>query len=498
MLNASHSRVQHGLRDAALIALSFLALPLDTLILLCVYALNLWSRSDVELRRDARRQNASFKPKNILVTGVGMTKGLSLARLFYEAGHNVTGADFEPQGALVCGRVSKSIKRFYKLERPNASAGSARYIEGLLEIVGREKIDLWVSCSGVASAVEDGEAQQVIEARTACRAIQFDVATTQMLHEKHTFIARAKKIGLTVPDTHTITSHDAVESALKDAPKGRSYIMKPIGMDDSTRGDMTLLPKATKAQTTQHLAKLRISEKAPWILQQYIDGPEYCTHALVIRGQVKAFVACPSAELLMHYEALPPSSKLSQAMLDFTTTFADKHGENFTGHLSFDFMVNKSEASSTKKPILYPIECNPRAHTAVVLFTGTPELASTYLSLLSPESLSKIPGPENQEALTPHQPHAYFWLGHDLVEFLLLPLLNLLTGNTKPRPSLISSAKTFFVHLFYWRDGTFELWDPLPWWWLYHVYWPVMFWNALRAGKKWSRVNVSTTKMFQC
>ncbi|KAK3044781.1 hypothetical protein LTS18_000367, partial [Coniosporium uncinatum] len=51
-------------------------------------------------------------------------------------------------------------------------------------------------------------------------------------------------------------------------------------------------------------------------------------------------------------------------------------------------------------------------------------------------------------------------------------------------------------HLLSWKDGTFEVQDPLPWFVLYHVYWPAQFVQSLRTGNWWSRVNVSTGKMF--
>lgn len=43
----------------------------------------------------------------------------------------------------------------------------------------------------------------------------------------------------------------------------------------------------------------------------------------------------------MHYEALPPESALSRAMLQFTRVFAAKSGDDFTGHLSFDFLMDE-------------------------------------------------------------------------------------------------------------------------------------------------------------
>lgn len=427
-----------------------------------------------------------------------MTKGLTIARSFYEAGHNVIGADFEPGGALACGHLSKSISKFMPLRPPQS--GADPYIGSLLGIIKEEGVDLWVSCSGVASALEDGEAKEIIEARTSCKAIQFDMRTTQMLHEKHSFMEHTKEIGLTVPDTHYITSQQAVEGTLSKAPNDRKYIMKPVGMDDANRGDMTLLSRSTTAESIVHLSKLSISEKSSWILQEYIRGPEYCTHALVVRGQVKLFVACPSAELLMHYEALPFESKLYQAMLSFTQRYASKGGESFTGHLSFDFMIDQGQMDGPhsirdgEEPTLYPIECNPRAHTAVVLFNGTLDMPDAYLSLLDSSSESQL----QSNIVTPQYADKYFWIGHDFVELLILPILSVLL--MRPRAStsrLPGQSLKFANHLLYWRDGTFERWDPVPWWMLYHVYWPMRFWQSLMSGKAWSRINVSTTKVFE-
>ena len=489
MLDGTSSPSLHRLQNLTLIFLSLLCLPPDSLVLLVCYAFNLVIQSDVDRTRSRHQGQPGFKPSTILVTGVGMTKGLALARLFYEAGHTVIGADFEPNGASACGRFSKSLTSFYRLQKPTPEAGSLRYIQGLLDVITREKVDLWVSCSGVASAVEDGEAKETVEARTNCKAVQFDVKTTQVLHEKNSFIQHTDSLGLTVPETHVVTTPGAAVKILRDAPRDRRYIMKTIGVVDAVRADMTLLPKPTPQATEKHIARLPISEDIPWILQQYIDGPEYCTHALVIKGQVKAFVACPSAELLMHYEALPAQSPLSQAMLKFTETFARHGGESFTGHLSFDFMVENGQAKDADRVVLYPIECNPRAHTAVALFNRSTDMVDAYLSLISGDAKKGIAKPMEQ--------YSYYWVGHDLVTRVLLPTADFLLLRTT-LSALLSSYRDFVSHILSWRDGTFEVWDPLPWWWLYHVYWPVRFLSCIQTGSKWSRLNVSTTKMFEC
>lgn len=82
------------------------------------------------------------------------------------------------------------------------------------------------------------------------------------------------------------------------------FITKSIGLNDSTRADMTLLPFPSLDATRAHISRLPISAKNPWLLQEFIPGAEFRTYALMVRGTVRAFVACPSNELLMHYKAL--------------------------------------------------------------------------------------------------------------------------------------------------------------------------------------------------
>ncbi|KAI4243182.1 MAG: hypothetical protein LQ352_007076 [Teloschistes flavicans] len=495
MLDGNSPWYLHLAQNFALIVASLVYLPFSNLILSLSYAFTFCFGDDAQRKRKRIRASPSFDPQCILVTGVGMSKGLALARLFYEAGHDVIGADFEPNGVPVNGRYSRSLRKFYRLPKPTAEDGAAYYINELLRAVKRERVDIWVSCSGVASAVEDAQAKEVIERRSHCRAIQFDVATTRTLHEKDAFIQETERLGLPVPETHNVTSRDAVHKVLH-SPKRKSYIMKSVGVDDAVRGDMTLLPRRTLSETYNHVSRLSISRDKPWILQRFIKGKEYCTHSLVVDGGVKIFVACPSAELLMHYEALPADSALSRAMLAFTKEFVARRGNGMTGHLSFDFLVDETASEKGAELVLQPIECNPRAHSAVVLFSGMgQEVSKAYLSVLKDDMAN---GHDYDEQIVhPKDPSRYYWSGHDLVELVLLPLVLLLIGRMH-LAIWLRGCSEFVAHLLFWRDGTFEVWDPLPWWMLYHVYWPGQFLTSILQRSKWSRVNVSTTKMFAC
>ncbi|KAG9238475.1 hypothetical protein BJ875DRAFT_367808 [Amylocarpus encephaloides] len=455
-----------------------------------------------------------------------MSKGLTLARAFYRAGHRVIGADFEPYLIPVSGHFSKSIEKFYRLARPTPRGGSADYIRDILTVIAEEGVELWVSCSGIASAVEDGEAAEYIEKETKCKAIQYGSSLTETLHEKHSFINHTKNIGLNVPITHLVTSETEALSALypsaKSSPRlekptsfgNDKYIMKPVGTDDSTRSDMTLLPLSSLRETEAHVKTLNPTPFRPFVLQQFISGQEYCTHSLLLNGKVKCFVACPSSDLLMHYIALPTSSALSQAMQNYTMQYARKTTPSMTGHFSLDFLVPSNVARKAEQSFgaseqeiqalmrdLYPIECNPRAHTAVVLFSDESEdLAEAYLEYLpgkEPKGISNNHRDPCQIVVPRPSVPGYYWIHHDIPTLLLLPILRCLRRESSVE-EVIDSWTTFAGHILFWRDGNWASWDPWPWWWSIVGYWPAMFAVSLWERRWWSRCNVSTGKLFAC
>ena len=503
MLTGTSPYHLHLAQNAALIFISLSIFPLSTLILFLSYAISPLSNHDAT--RKQNRSNATFRPRTILVTGVGMSKGLALARAFYIAGHNVIGADFQSYAIPPCGRFSRAFREFYALPKPNDTDGAAQYINALLQIVRRESVDLWVSCSGVASAVEDGQAKEVLERKSNCSCIQFDVPTTSMLHEKDTFILETQRLGLPVPETHNVTSRAAVHKVLNESPRTKKkYILKSTGVDDESRNNiMTVLPRRTLSETYSHVSNIKIAQDKPWVLQEFIKGQEYCTHALIVNGEVKAFVACPSLELLMHYEALPKDEPLSKAMLLFTKEFVRRSGGQWTGHLSFDFLVEERESEKGVEKGLVPIECNPRAHTAVVLFAGRDvEMVEGYMSAVERKKKAYVNGFTNgdeseEEPVSPTGRVKYYWIGHDLITMVINPLLFFLLRRITISEYL-QGLRTFIEHILFWKDGTYELWDPLPAWWLYQVYWPGQFLACILQGRKWSRINVSTLKMFGC
>lgn len=96
---------------------------------------------------------------------------------------------------------------------------------------------------------------------------------------------------------------------------------------------------------------------------------EYCTHASVTEGRLTSLITCPSNDMLMTYEdaTSTPVGRAAEAWtLDFLRLLRNDptpsgRPRRLNGHFSFDLI------QSTKDGKLYPIECNARVHTAVVL-----------------------------------------------------------------------------------------------------------------------------------
>ncbi|KAI1281677.1 hypothetical protein F5Y07DRAFT_266510 [Xylaria sp. FL0933] len=493
----------------SLVFLSLLVSPIS-LVVLCLSTIKNLINPSSEFQ-DATRNKTPRR--TILVTGVSMAKGLTLARAFYLCGHRVIGADLEDRLIPCSGRFSKSLSAFYRLPNPSSSDLKKVYIDTLVQIIKHEGVDIWVSCSGLHRAIEDAEAKEAIEDQTMCKCIQFDVDTTSLLHEKNTFMRACLERGLPVPDTHEITSGDQVMQFLASSellrPR-RKYILKPLNL---YRGDMTLLPLPSEIMTKEYVSRLSISPSTPWILQQFIQGgEEYCTHALVVRGKLKCLVACPGSDLIMHYTPLPQDDVLWHDLRDFNIRFLERFpaSERMTGHLSFDFMVTKGTKGGPEKAI-YAIECNPRAHTAVVLFAQQgPEMRDmirAYLSAVEDPQVSSnidakvVCGPKSgcEETLVtpPRVCSSRYWIGNDIISLLFHPILRLITGSAG-FGDVSASGLRFLGHMLTWKEASFEFWDPLPALMLYHVYMPLTILAAWWQGKRWIRVNVSTTKLLVC
>ena len=285
------------------------------------------------------------------------------------------------------------------------------------------------------------------------------------------------------------------------------------------RSDLTRLPFSTEAKTRAHLERLpqKITPFSPYVLQQYISGYEFCTHCHAIDGVMQSFLTSPSSDMLMRYMDCRSafSYRIAEEAEQWTKNFLEKwkkqldskkENYNLTGHFSFDFIVDKDGT-------LYPIECNPRIHTAIVLLSDleSDSIAESYFgrgknSLLKPPASSR---------------RRYSWIIHALPlvlatsvlpKYLQRKLHPLLCTPTEPDPmashippvtvsppTQASLSEVIMSYLIGDESDPMLDWDdPMPFA-AQHIQW---IWLLTRLvffeGKGWSRVNVSTSRLFSC
>lgn len=195
-------------KNILLVLTSLALLPLSTSILIFSFALHVLVPPNGLRRR--LRQSPRFRPKTILITGVGNATGLRIARAFYSTGHKVIGADFEPLRVPVNGRFSNSLSGYHRLRNRIAPGDSAAlYMRDLVDIVEENKVDLWISCSDVISPVEDAQARELLESRTNCRSMQVSLQVANSLGNSEALIRYTKNIGLVSLDARKHVQHHA-------------------------------------------------------------------------------------------------------------------------------------------------------------------------------------------------------------------------------------------------------------------------------------------------
>lgn len=438
-----------------------------------------------------RRQTTAKTGKTALVTGGRAQKAVYVTRALAKQGYRIVLAEERGWGELCATRFSRSVNSFYVLP----SGGGKKYVEALLRIAAKERIDLFVPCSGVATALEEAEAAQLMREGTengkkgSIQTLIQDVRLLGTLHEKDTFMNLVRDLDLDAPAGAIIkTPEDGLSFLRRESPNGKArFLFKAATVpDDVGRADMTTYPLLTAKGAADWGAtekRLRfglhipLANATPYLAQEYIAGTgasEWCTHATVIDGEVKAFVCCPSNDMLMTYHNATHTSighrarKWTDTFLSRLAAHSDWQASRLTGQFSFDFIY------LPQVDRLVVIECNPRVHTAVCLLQSKSELFGAALD----GSLKRGTTVTSDLTVDPIS-----WLGYDIT-----------TRYIRRRESQVAYDLEEVG-----SDGAWQADDPLVYLFFYHVQWPALLLRqAFIRRKSFSRINVSTARIFEC
>ncbi|OKL57608.1 hypothetical protein UA08_07072 [Talaromyces atroroseus] len=448
---------------------SLLLLPLNTSVLLSTALLNRFHalRSPEQLNRQQLLQNPHFYPKTILITGVSTVRGLKLARQFHYGGHRVIGADVGLLPVRPGGSMSNTIFAYY-------SVSKAQYICNLIDIINREKVDLWIPYSDFVTPVEDGMAKSTIESRTACRCFHVNMNYVTLFDQTDSFLKHVSERGLPTAAKQKVHSRDSLHRILNGSPNKAYLVYNP---SKGTVQDAVSLPKSTRSQTYSDVSVLEISKDNPWILHQRGRLGKYWVDLVLVRGYVRAIQVHP-----LHSQ---PSEKgdsivengLHETMKRLMDSFAEKVGPRISGHLSIQLMVDKEIATNSVCYAIYICGCRQgSAATSGLLDDPPPDLFNIYLEILSPE-VNGIPStPEGVPFGESGKNHAAAWEQPRASSSWVAEITKRLAGQIEQLQHAIAPLVHFSqrAHGFELLDRTgFSILDPLPWWWHYHISQPL-------------------------
>ncbi|MBC7972010.1 MAG: ATP-grasp enzyme, partial [Verrucomicrobia bacterium] len=285
----------------------------------------------------------------------------------------------------------------------------------------------------------------------------FSPAMTRLLDNKFSLCEQARSLGLSVPKAFLITNPQQI-LAFDFTADPRQYILKSIRYDSVSRLDLTRFPYKGMAE---YVKNLPISQDNPWVMQEFITGQEYCTHSTVRKGNIRLHCCSASSPFQVNYEHIE-QPEILMWVEKFVTAL------NLTGQISFDFM---QAADGT----VYPIECNPRTHSAITMFYNHPGLAAAYLSDRSHTIEPPItPLPDSKPT---------YWLYHELWRL------------TEIRSW--SALQAWTQRILKGKDAIFQLNDPVPFLAVPHWQITLLLLKNLRQCKDWVKIDFNIGKLVE-
>lgn len=466
------------------LAVALVLFPWNNVVFLASYSAGylsfLASRSDPTRTRQTALRDVQFYPKTIVVTGVDTPRGLAIARSWFRAGHRVVGVSISDSPIPAGESLSSALAAFYRVPK-------GKYVARLLDVVNREKADVWVPCSERASVLDDAMAKQVIEGRTECKCVTLDLELVNVFGRPGAFRQFLMEKGLPVVENHCVQSRDSIHKILHRSPTKSYRISRPDGLAATNAREITL-PKRTLSLTYSEVSEIQISKDSPWILQQQTRLGEFLAEMLLVHGHIKAIKVRPAES---HASRAWGQSRLDEgltmAVHKLMERFALKGGSRMTGHICVRIMVDEEVDASHVRYALHINGCTQGAAAVDTLLQDASEqLIRGYLSVEAPH-LNGVIETESVDALRAQAarsmisttPRPKFSLYQMLKEYDEENNFRILYPAAQQIDALVRGTERA---LLFWRDWRFSIHDPLPWWWDAHISRPLRELEAIVSG----------------
>mmetsp|Transcript_22834 Transcript_22834/g.29616 ORF Transcript_22834/g.29616 Transcript_22834/m.29616 type:complete len:457 (+) Transcript_22834:118-1488(+) len=406
-------------------------------------------------------QVTKSKRKCVLVSGGKMTKSLEICRAFKAEGHRVILVETEDYW-FVAPRWSNAVDKFVLLPE-HKRTGERAYVDKIKSIIKEEQVDVFVPVAHTVDVVVDALVKEELDGE--CFVWCEDLKKSKMLDHKYTFLQEAEELGLRVPKHYLVSNKEQAITVMKSLQNPNNFFLKSIASDPINRTKLRPVPSSEEAQR-RYVELYDVRPDNPHLMMQFLRGKEYCTTSIINNGKILLHTTSPSSAVQLNYE-----HENIADIEKWVRKFAEE--TKLTGSHSFDFMLDKGTA--------YPIECNPRLHSAVVNFYNDPKaLVESYLSVVDQEedSVSKecrYPTPGTKES---------FWLYNELMHLCLAVVTFRLTDWGKHIKTMCKGREAI---------GKFS--DPIPFFWMHHVQIPVLLLKALVHKKPYTEIDFNVGKL---
>ena len=242
-----------------------------------------------------------------------------------------------------------------------------------------------------------------------CTVFSEPLEKLEKLHNKWTFIQTVKAMNLPAPQTWLLESEKDLETVIKEqilqaesnsnseTTSPQKLVLKPVYSRFASQ--VQILPlSAREAKQVSLAAKcdrpVRPTPAMPWVAQTFITGQQYCIYGIAHQGTLTAFAAYPTLFTAGPGSCIYFQSVTHPGLLAWMQTFVT--AQQFTGQIAFDII-------ETPDKVLYPLECNPRAISAIHLFTPQDNLPRAFLvppSVVEPSQNPLVPAPDSPAAIT--------------------------------------------------------------------------------------------------
>jgi hypothetical protein len=280
-------------------------------------------------------------PMRCLVTTSRMPFALDAIRKLGRMGHTVYASDtfsFAP------GNRSRFVTR--GLVTPSPRFEPQRFVERIAELVRVHAIDV------VLPAFEEALVLANHADLLGARLFTSGFETLHMLHHKVSFLERARKLGLPIPETTVTTSTSELAAAVR---RHDAYFARPA----LSRGGIDLLTNHGPLAGALRVDDCRPTPENPWLVQPYVEGVDVCTYSVSRAGKLTAHVTYVHPRTIEHAGGIVLESVDEPEAQAIASRLAED--TRFEGQLSFDLK------RTVRGYVL--IECNPRPTSGICMLT---------------------------------------------------------------------------------------------------------------------------------